>query len=638
MGRGEPEGESSSIVRKCVLRFVLFAIVCLLASSNGFAAEQPNILWITAEDMSPTLGCYGDDFANTPNIDRLATESSRYTHAFATAPVCSPSRACLINGCIATTQGTHPMRSQFPLPAEMKGFPALLRAQGYYTSNNVKTDYNSGAAEAITAASWNENSDKAHWRNRQSGQPFFSIFNLMTSHQSRTMVWPYDQFREEVQSKLDRDQIHDPSKAKLPPYYPDTPLVRKTVARYYDCVTVMDMQVGEILEQLEADGLAEDTIVFFYSDHGSGMPRHKRALFDSGMHVPLLIRVPEKYKAWAPSAAGSDVDRLVCFEDFGPTVLSLAGISSLPSYMRGHPFLGPLDKFQRSYVFGHRDRVDEIIDLARSARSQKFLYIRNYMPQLGYNQQSAWIDQGEVRQDFYALASSGDATPAQAQYLNQSRPREELYDCAKDPLNLNNLVTSSKHQTVLAEMRAALQNHLQESRDLGFIPEIELWRRSEGTTPLGWSNSGSADLESPRRAADLVGTSDFEAIGEALDDQDPAVQYWGAVGCSAAHDLPEPIVQRLLKACRSEAMAVRIEAANAIARCTDNPLGLETLIETLDHDDETVILHAARAIELTGDAAARDSMQRLADRYADQPGDLAWFIRFTTSGYLSRLD
>lgn len=281
-------------------RSVTFAIVavscCLILGQRSATADQPNILWITAEDMSATLGCYGDSFATTPNIDRFAKQSSRFTHAFATAPVCSPSRACLINGCIATTQGTHAMRSRFPLPAEMKGFPSILRQAGYYTTNNVKTDYNSAAEESIIAASWDDNSETADWRGRKTNQPFFSTFNLMTSHQSRTMVWPYKQFEDEVQSQLRANEIHDPGRVPLPPYYPDTPLVRKTLARYYDCVTVMDTQVGEILKQLEADGLADDTIVFFYSDHGSGMPRHKRALFDSGMHVPLLIRFPDKYQ------------------------------------------------------------------------------------------------------------------------------------------------------------------------------------------------------------------------------------------------------------------------------------------------------------------------------------------------------
>ena len=456
------------------------------------------------------------------------------------------------------------MRSRFPLPAEMKGFPSILRQAGYYTTNNVKTDYNSAAEESIIAASWDDNSETADWRGKKTDQPFFSIFNLMTSHQSRTMVWPYEQFKDEVQSQLNASEVHDPAQVPLPPYYPDTPLVRKTVARYYDCVAVMDKQVGEILKQLETAGLAENTIVFFYSDHGSGMPRHKRALFDSGMHVPLLIRFPDKYKHLAPTAAGATIGRLVCFEDFAPTVLSLAEIDSLPDFMRGYAFLGPLDMTEREYTFGHRDRVDEIIDMARSVRSKDYLYIRNFMPHLGYNQQSAWIDQGEIRRDFYALADSGDANPAQAQYLNPRRPREELYDCVADPMNLNNLAESAEHRPTLLKMRDVVRNHVIESRDLGFVPEIEQWRGTKGTTPIEWAKSDGFEVESLLGAAELVGSNDFDAIGHALDHANAAVQYWGAVACSAAASLPDDSARRLTTALEDSSLAVRIEAAGAL--------------------------------------------------------------------------
>ena len=633
----------SSLVKSVVLLASLLVFVGGRVHAQkpvrASAQERPNILWITAEDMSPTLGCYGDSFATTPSIDQLALESARYTHAFATSPVCSPSRACLINGCMAPAQGAHAMRSQIPIPTALSGFPTLLREVGYYTTNNVKTDYNSGAESRITEAAWDECSEQADWRGRGKNQPFFTVINLMESHQTRSMVWSYPQFQKEVQSHLSDSEIHDPNLVPLPPYYPDTPLVRKTVARYYDCVTRMDQRVGEILADLKADGLYDETIIFFYSDHGSGMPRHKRALLDSGMRVPLLIRLPEKYQGLARSVVGKgDVSRLVNFEDFGPTVLSLAGFDVLPAHMTGRAFLGGLDTSARQYVFGHRDRVDEIMDMARSIRSQDYLYIRNYMPHLGYNQQGAWIDKADIRGEFYKLAASGKASPAQDQYLSKTRPPEELYDCVKDPLNLNNLAYSLDHEATVMKMRKRLHQHLIETRDLGLVPELELWRHARSMPPMQWKSTEQFNPEAVLTAAELVGTDDYEAIAANLGDQDPAIRYWGAVACSAAEALPERLLEQLRQLFDDPAKAVAIEAANAVARHSGDAAAIEALTRWFDHDDRTVVLHAARAIELLADPRSKDAVLDLANEFQNEPGDLAWFIRFSTSGYLSRQD
>ena len=301
--------------------------------------RTPSILWITAEDMSPVLGCYGDDYAITPHLDRFASESVRYTHAFAAAPVCSPSRSCLITGMYPASTGTQEMRSAHALPTGVRGFPSYLREAGYHCTNNVKTDYNTADHDRLVEESWHDSSKTAHWRNetRKEGQPFFAVFNDMTSHQSRSTVWPHAAFQKHVQKKLGPDEIHDPAKAPIPPYYPDTPVVRKEWARFYDCVTAMDRNVGRILAELEEDGLADNTIVFFYSDHGSGMPRHKRLLHDSGMRVALMVRFPEKLQHLAPAEPGAVLDRLVSFVDFAPTVLALTG-QKVPGYMQGRTF------------------------------------------------------------------------------------------------------------------------------------------------------------------------------------------------------------------------------------------------------------------------------------------------------------
>ena len=458
-----------------------FSSLIFFLSSLALYSNRPNIIWITAEDMSPTLGCFGHPDAITPNIDKLARQSVRYTRAFASAPVCSPSRSCLIQGTYPTTLSTQQMRSGFPLPPYMKGFPALLRKHGYYTTNNVKTDYNSGNFEEVIKSSWNENSSSAHWRKREDKEkPFFSVFNLMTSHQSRSMVWPYERFEKEIQSKLSTDQIHDPAKIKIPPYYPDTPVVRKTMARFHDCVTAMDKEVGEILRQLEQDGLAEDTIVFFFSDHGSGMPRHKRALLDSGMHVPLIIHVPEKWQKIAHDQPGLTTDRMVAFVDFASTVLNLTNID-IPSYMQGKPFLGSNKVKARKYVFGHRDRVDEVRDLARSVRDQNFLYIRNYMPHLGYNQPTAWPDLGEIRHEFYRLADRKKMTSPQWHFAGPTRPVEELYDCKKDPQNLTNLAGSAAHKRFLSNYAVHSSNTFIKPGTLVFCPSMKPGNSSKTT-------------------------------------------------------------------------------------------------------------------------------------------------------------
>ncbi len=618
------------------------ATALLLAHPHSAIAQEqrPNILWITAEDMSPTLGCYGDEFATTPHLDRLARQSVLYRRAFATAPVCSPSRSCLITGCLATTLGTHSMRSAFPLPERIRGFPALLREAGYYTTNNVKTDYNTSSEAALVADCWDESSETAHWRNRKPRQPFFAVFNLMTSHQSRSMVWSYRQFQEEVQSKLPEEKVHDPERVPVPPYYPDSPVIRKTLARYYDCVSVMDQQVGALLEELKEDGLAEETIVFFYSDHGSGLPRHKRALLDSGMRVPLLVRFPEKFRHWAPVRPGRATERLVDFSDFGPTVLSLAGIRELPGWMQGRAFLGDRPGPPRKYVFGHRDRIDEVVDLARSVRDERYLYIRNYMPHRGYNQPSAWPDQGEIRHEFYRLADPDTMTAPQWHFAGPERPREELYDCLRDPLNLRNLAESSAHREVLERMRAAHRDWVRQSRDLGFLPEILQWQWTRGTTPYEWARrEGAYDADRLREAAELVGSERYDAFATLLGHEDPALRYWGAVACSAAAKLTDDLAARLERTLSDASEVVRMEAAGALTRHGRAERALPVLRELLRHDEPTVILHAARTIEMLGEraAAARPDMQALAERFRDTPGDLPWFIRFTTDGFLKRV-
>ena len=616
-------------------------------------ADQPNILWITAEDMSPTLGCYGDKYASTPNIDRLAKESVRYTKAFASAPVCSPSRSCLITGCYPTSLSTQQMRSGFAIPKNMRGFPELLRKRGYYTSNNVKTDYNTGNYAEIIKHSWNESSATAHWRKRpDKAQSFFSIFNLMTSHQSRSMVWPYARFKEEVQSKLSEGEIHDPSKAPLPPYYPDTPLIRRELARFYDCVSAMDKEVGAILKQLKEDELEENTIVFFYSDHGSGMPRHKRALLESGMHVPLMIRFPKKWQHLAPGKPGTTTDRLVSFVDYAPTVLSLTEIP-IPKEMQGQPFLGKKNTPPRKYIYGHRDRVDEVRDLSRSVRDERYLYIRNYMPHLGYNQPTAWPDNGEIRHDFYRLTNEQKMTAAQWHFAGPTRPVEELYDCQTDSQNLNNLADSEKHQKILSRLRKAHRKHITQTVDLGFLPESEAWEMFSKKTGWELGQSGKVKMSAIHKAAAQVGMADEATLTKNLRSKNANIRYWGAIGLAHLKTLKPETRAQLFESMHDSSPAVRIEAANTLARHGNIKAGMPTLINELKHENLIIVTHAARTIELLGSkASAAKAPMAAALKRAEKirppdlspvivlPGDkdLAMFVAFSCRAFLQALE
>ncbi len=608
------------------------------------AAGRPNILWITCEDMSPDLGCWGDDYARTPNIDRLAAASVKYTAAFATAPVCSPVRSCLITGLYATSAGTPNLRSRFPLPDRVRGFPSYLREAGYFCTNNVKTDYNTADEKRLIRESWDACSGKAHWRLRKDDRPFFSIFNDMVTHQSRSMVWPYEKFKKQVQARLPAARRHDPATAPVPPYYPDTPVVRRTVARYYDCISVMDMNTGRILKQLEEDGLADDTIVFFFSDHGAGMPRHKRLVLDSGLHVPLLVRFPEKYRHLAPAAPGETVDRPVSFVDFPPTVLSLAGLRP-PDYLQGRAFLGPAAGAAepRTYVYAARDRVDEAYDLARCVRGPRYHYVRNFMPHLSYNQPSFYADRGEIRDEITALAAADKLeTAPQKHYAGPRRAIEELYDCEKDPRQLNNLAGSGDHAAVLERMRGLMTDWIMHTRDTGFLPESDMARRMGDGSPLRMASDPAVyPLEKILRTAEMVGREGVEA-GQvaALGDGDPAVRFWAAVGLHAAGGTSARGVAALEKALGDDSPPVRIEAAWALCDAGETGRAVAVLEKDLRAADLRVAIRAARALQMIGVKArpALGAMKAVLRKAKAGTGDKNMFIRFALQPAVANLE
>ncbi|MBI1928580.1 sulfatase-like hydrolase/transferase [Candidatus Poribacteria bacterium] len=426
--------------------------------------NRPNILWISLEDTTPRFGCYGDPIARTPHIDRLAASGRRFPNAFSTAGVCAPSRSAIITGMYQTSIGTHHMRTthtnrytpEMPTPYSavpphyVKTFTEYLRAVGYYCTNNSKTDYQ--FPSPITA--WDECSDEAHWRNRADGQPFFSVFNPTVTHESG--MWPRD----------DRSLITDPSAVKLPPYLPDTPKAREALARHYDNLALADERVGQILNELRADGLTENTIVFLWSDHGEGLPRGKRWPYDAGIRIPLLVRWPGQLEP------GSVCEDLVSLIDLGPTVLSLAGIE-VPSHLQGQPFLGPRAT-QREYVFATRDRYDESYDMVRAVRDKRYKYIRNFYPEKPYLLWIPYRNRHPVMQEIWRLHAEGKLEGPQQLLFRQCRPVEELYDLENDPYELHNLANAPEHRSTLIRMRKALDDWRNEYGDMGEISEEQI--------------------------------------------------------------------------------------------------------------------------------------------------------------------
>jgi arylsulfatase A-like enzyme len=529
-------------------------LACVVSAAWAEAEKRPNILWITSEDNGPHLGAYGDAYADTPALDRLARRGLVYRNVWSNAPVCAPARTAIITGVYPPSLGAEHMRSMAPLPAGMKMFPQLLREAGYYCTNNRKEDYNVTKPGRV----WDESSRKAHWRNRQPGQPFFAVFNLTVTHESQIRRRPHT-------------AVHDPAKVRVPAYHPDTPEVRQDWAQYYDKLTEMDAQAGRILAKLEADGLRESTIVFYFADHGPGMPRCKRTPCNSGLSVPLIVAVPRRFQGSAGGGyeTGSMTDRLVGFVDLGPTVLTLAGIRA-PDSMQGHAFLGRYAQPARHYVYGFRGRMDERYDMARSVRDERYVYVRNYMPHRPFGQHNAYMFETPTTRVWKDLFDRGLLTEAQRTFW-EPKPAEELYDLENDPDEVNNLASTAAHQDVLRRLRRAVRDWEREIRDVGFLPEDEIHTRSVGTTPY---ELGHDDAKYPMArimaAAELAASRDAGATDELiglLGNGDSAVRYWAATGLLIRGEKAVAAGRARLEAALADASpCVRIVAAEALGR------------------------------------------------------------------------
>jgi Arylsulfatase A and related enzymes len=519
-------------------RALSFAALWVLASA--FAAERPNILWIVSEDNSPDyLRLYADGGAAMPNVERLATEGLVFTRAFANSPVCSTSRSTIITGSYAPRIGAmHHRRSKHAtMPEGLRMFPWYLRQAGYYTSNNYKTDYNLRDTEM-----WDESSPRATWRNRRENQPFFHVQNFATTHESSLHFTA----EEMATDTVDRSGI------VVPPYLPDTPVTRYTKARYLARHRLLDERIGKVLAQLEADGLADDTIVFYYGDHGGVMPRSKGYLYESGLRVPLVVYAPPKWRHLLPASPGSRVTGFVGLIDLAPTMLKLAGLEP-PAAMDGKPFLGAgvsaEELARRDEHFSAADRFDEKYDLVRALRKGRFKYLRNYQP---FNPDGLHNDY-RFRQPAYAewreLYRAGQLDDVQRAFFEPRAP-ELLFDLENDPHETRNLAGDPAYADVLNDLRARLAAWVKGMPDLGFYPENMLVREAL-ENPVAFGRAHRAEIARLVDIADLSLRPLAEAKSElerALASAYPWERYWALIACSshgsAAASLA-PIVRRM---------------------------------------------------------------------------------------------
>lgn len=468
----------SHLYKVSILGLVLGAFwACAEDAQIKTKMPQPNIIWLVAEDQSPDFfPMYGDSTISLPTLETLAKDGVVFDNAFSPVPVCAPARSALITGMYPTTLGTHNMRTYAPwrgennkpydgleipsyspiVPDGVRMFTEYLRKEGYYCVNGPKEDYNFERTEAA----WDESSKERHWRKRDKDQPFFAVFNFSVCHESQ--IW--DRGKDSL--------FIDPTAVPVPPYFPDTEIVRHDLAVNYSNLKRLDSQIGEVIAQLKEDGLYDNSIIFFYGDHGGPFPRHKRALYDSGIKVPLVIKFPKNENA------GSRDDRLISFVDFAPTVLSWAGIEP-PKVMQGIAQFGEFEVHEKQeYTFHSSDRFDELYDRLRAVRSKRYKYIRSFNTQISHAMPVAYREQMPMMQELRRLYKADKLNDEQALWLHPTKPEEELYDLTNDPYELVNLAQRLELQDTLFVMRKALKNWVSNTHDLGQYEEwdlIEKW-------------------------------------------------------------------------------------------------------------------------------------------------------------------
>jgi len=605
-----------NLIFSLITAVILFLAAGCSQQQKSKTTERPNIVWIVTEDMNPILGCYGDKVAKTPNIDKLAETGVVFQHAYASAPICAPARSCLITGVYPTSMGTPHLRQEQTIPEWLKPFPKILSENGYFTSNQNKTDFNFSSEGVFDY----HKADLYPWRQRTEGQPFFSFFNIGDTHEGQSNSTENYQ---RVTANLSPEQFTSPDSVILPPYYPNTPEMRKIWARYYDLAAAMDVKVGQILKNLEEDGLLENTIVFFFSDHGHGMPRYKRWLNITGLRVPFVVHVPEKYQYLVKNKPGTENTDLVSFVDFAPTVLNLASVE-IPQYMNGAPFLGENIPAPHDFLFAARDRADDMYEVSRSIHDKNFIYMRHFLPHLPYIQTGIInSDDKDSYRELRRAHNAGELPPA-GELMWHPKPIEELYDLKADPQELNNLASAPEYAEILVRMRGMLKEQILKTRDACFLFEPEMMMRSAGTTTYEMANdTAKYDLERIYTVAEMVGVAQPEEIAANLTDSDSGVRFWAVMGLMNSGEEAKSYIPKIEKLLADESPTVQIAAAGLLCKFDIPKNALPVLGKWMNDERMWLALYAARTILEAGKAALPlvPEIKKVLDKLSVDPGD-----------------
>lgn len=585
------------------MQYLSLGITAVFAASfsnpeaKGQTVPKPNILWITIEDTSPQfIGCYGNKNARTPVIDKLAAEGVRFTNAFSTGTVSSPSRTALITGVKTYCAGTGHHRSKYNLPGFIKGFPYYLKQQGYYTSNNAKTDYNVHNEAGFIEEAWDESSGKAGWWNRKAGQPFFAVFNFLDSHQSRTMTESYDWYQKNVLAALKtEEQIYEDG-FEIPPIYHDSPEMRKHHARVYNSLKLTDNKIGEILARLDKEGLRDSTIIFFFADHGEGIPRGKTNGIDFGYRVPFIVWFPDAYKHLSPWGTGGVVaNDLVEFTDLAPTVISLAG-GQVPAHMNGKTLIGPNRSRPAGHLILSSDRSDNGIDMVRTVTDGRFLYSRNFMPFIPELRYIRYMEISEIKQQMRQDYKNGKMNAFQKSMFGD-RPPEYLFDLKNDPWETRNLAGDPKYAPVLEKMRKNLTDEMLSVRDVMLLPEYEIGLMQASTNAYEFRmDDQKFPVAGILEAASLSGFRSKEVADKQINmlkDKNNIVRYWAILGLRSQQSKVLASFKKEIKLSMADSYPpVAITAAAIAYKEYGDKQAEETLKKYCDSNDMNLALMA----------------------------------------------